>query len=182
MQENFEKVRVSLGKAATCQKKYYDLRAVERSFIPGDWVLHYYPPERSRRKLNSPNIGPYLVLKTLGEVTYLVQRSPTAEPISVHVDDLHKYLGVTPTSWLQPVADCRPTLVTSVDVAIQCTGVMVVSDHSEDSDSDDGAIAAGQTTNSSAANADFSDKVTSAPICRGRQICCPPKQLGEWTS
>ena len=164
-----------MGKAAQRQKKYYDLRAVERSFIPGDWVLHYYPTERSRNKLNSPNIGPYLVLKKLDEVTYLVQRSPTAEPISVHVDDLRKYLGVTPTSWLQPVADCTPTLVTSVDVAIQCTGVMTVSDQSEDSDSDGGATAAGQTTDNSPANAEFSDKVTSAPIRRGRWIRCPPK-------
>ena len=95
----------------------------------------------------------------------------------MHIDDLCKYLGVTPTSWLQPVPDCRPTLVTSADVAIQCTGVMAVSHHSEDSDSDGGAIAAGQTTDNSPANADFSDKVTSAPIRHGRQMRCPPKRL-----
>ena len=71
--------------------------------------------------------------------------------------------------------------MTFVDVAIQCTGVMAVSDHSEDSNSGGGAIAAGQTTDNSPANADFSDKVTSAPIRHGRWMCYPPKQLGEWT-
>ena len=115
MKENFEFIRENLGVAATRQKHYYDKRAVPRSFKVGSWVLRFYPPNVNKSKLNSPWVGPYLILKQLGEVDYVIQRSEDAEPLVVHVDHLKQYLSdPPPTSWL-PTVDVTVPAEPSVD-------------------------------------------------------------------
>lgn len=91
MEENFERVRDNLKVAATRQKRYFDERAEMRSFKPGDWVVRYYLPNVIKSKLNSPYVGPYLVTKKLGEVTYELQKDLSSSPIKIHVDDLKAY-------------------------------------------------------------------------------------------
>lgn len=91
MEENFERVREALKISASRQKRYFDQRAELRVFKPGDWVVRYYPPALIKSKLNSPYIGPYLVVKKFGEVTYQIQKDPKSKPIVVHIDDLKAY-------------------------------------------------------------------------------------------
>jgi hypothetical protein len=93
MAENFERSRTHLAKAAERQKRHYDARAKLRSFSVGDWVLRLYPPYINRDKLNFPYTGPFLVIKVVGEVSYLIQKSARASPFTVHVDDLKRYYG-----------------------------------------------------------------------------------------
>ena len=55
-------------------------------------------------KLNDAYMGPFLVLKRIGEVNYLIQRYPKFTPLTVHVDDLKQYFGNDkPESWVTDV-------------------------------------------------------------------------------
>ena len=104
MTENFEHVRRRLKHSASMQKKQYDKRAQLRTFHVGDWVLHLYPPHITKNKLSYHYTGPYLVIQRIGEVNYLIQKSKTASPLTVHVNDLKHYTGEnTPEKWV----DCE---------------------------------------------------------------------------
>ena len=99
MQDNYELARKNLRTAAERQKKYYDERTKGREFQEGDWVLRFYPP-KLRNKLNSPYIGPYKVLRKLGEVTYLLQLKPSSHPVAIPVDHLKLFRTEdTPVAW-----------------------------------------------------------------------------------
>ena len=91
IQDSFGEVRKHLSESASKQKNYYDRRTQIRTFKPGDWVLRFYPPEMSKSKLNPQYIGPYLVLKQLGEVTYLIQRWPDSRLVAIHIDHLKPF-------------------------------------------------------------------------------------------
>ena len=97
----FEDVRSHLSESASKQKNYYDKRSQSRKFSPGDWVLRFYPPGLSRSKLNPQYVGPYLILKQFGEVTYLIQRDPENKPVVIHIDHLKKYeCDDPPPAWV----------------------------------------------------------------------------------
>ena len=49
----YDHVRHSLHRTAARRKRLYDVKAVNRKFPVGSWVLHYYPPA-AQRKLGSP--------------------------------------------------------------------------------------------------------------------------------
>ena len=73
----YDHVRSSLRKTASCRKRLYDTKAVNRKFPVGSWVLRYYPPA-AQHKLGSPWIGPHQVVRqaighTVGiQLSYLV--------------------------------------------------------------------------------------------------------------
>ena len=94
-EENFETVRESLKAAALRQKSYFDRRTKMRSFQKGDWVLRFYPPAVIQSKLNSPYIGPFLVIEVMGEVNYMIQEAPEARTLVVHVDDLKGFIDTS---------------------------------------------------------------------------------------
>lgn len=123
MVENHQRAREHLELSASRQKRYFDERARPRGLGVGDWVLRLYPPNLIRDKLNYSFVGPFLVVKKIGGVNYLVQRDKAATPITVHVDDLKAYHGPdAPDSWLTPdTPSFRET-------GIQCSG----SDHEEE--------------------------------------------------
>ena len=101
MTENFEYVRRRLKHSASMQKKQYDKRAQLRTFHVGDWVLRLYPPHITKNKLSYRYTGPYLVIQRIGEVNYLIQKSKTTSPLTVHVNDLKSYTGEnTPEKWV----------------------------------------------------------------------------------
>ena len=102
LSQSHEVVREALQRSALRQKSYYDKRAQSREFKVGNWVLRLYPP-LAQDKLNYKYVGPFLVTKQMGEVTFKIQKTPTTNPISVHVDDLKLYKGEdTPNNWLVP--------------------------------------------------------------------------------
>ena len=70
------------------QKHLYDKRAVRRLFVVGDWTMRYYPPAK-KCKLDSPWVGPYLVVSLAG-LAVGVQLQPASPIILVHCQDLKK--------------------------------------------------------------------------------------------
>ena len=109
LQDSFDRVRDNLKVAAQRQKKVYDGRAKDHEFSEGEWVLRFYTPN-THHKLASPYVGPYLVIKRLGPVTYLIQRDAQSKPIAVHADHLKCFNSTAPpTNWLvQDPGELRP--------------------------------------------------------------------------
>jgi len=71
----------------------------------GEWVWRWYPPA-GREKLGHGWMGPYLITKQYGPVTYEIQLEKTSKPKVVHSDHLKRYEAVeTPESWLVPAED-----------------------------------------------------------------------------
>ena len=65
LEEAYEQVRQHSSQAVQRQKRLYDRRAVKRQFAVGDWAMHFYTPAK-KCKLDSPWIGPYLVVSLVG--------------------------------------------------------------------------------------------------------------------
>ena len=49
----YDQVRHFLNRTAARRKRLYDVKAVNRKFPVGSWVLRYYPPA-AQKKLGSP--------------------------------------------------------------------------------------------------------------------------------
>ena len=74
LEEAYDQVRQHSGQAVQRQKRLYDRRAVKRDFAVGDWVMRYYSPAK-KCKLDSPWIGPYLIVSFMGW-TIGIQKEP----------------------------------------------------------------------------------------------------------
>ena len=107
MRESFEVARQHLGTAAERSKHYYDLRVRPRALSRGQWVWYYYPRRISGRspKWQKMSTGPFLIVKTIGPVNYLIQKGPRAKPMVVHRDKLKECLSKTPASWITEEAE-----------------------------------------------------------------------------
>lgn len=65
----------------------------------GKFVWRWYPPQ-ANSKLGLGWTGLYLVIQKITDLTYKIQKSPTSDIISVHIDHLKPYLGLrTPPAW-----------------------------------------------------------------------------------
>ena len=93
MEENFRFVREELGKAARRQKKDYDKDTYRKKFKEGDYVWRYHPPLHSHDKLNPKNIGPYKVVRHVGNGVYSLLRKEGDREINVHVNHLKRHFG-----------------------------------------------------------------------------------------
>ena len=83
----YVRARQSMGVAASRQKVYHDEDTVMRFFKPGDWVLYWNKP-KSLKTLSCGWTGPYVVVKKLNFVDYLIKFSPDGKEKVVHCDDL----------------------------------------------------------------------------------------------
>ena len=94
--------RQYLGQAAERSKDRYDMKVKPSRFAVGDWVYLYCPRRRTGRSAKWTKFygGPFLVVKELGPVNYLVQSSRRAKAQVVHIDKMKRCEGVTPKSWL----------------------------------------------------------------------------------
>ena len=72
-------VRNHLGIAAERMKRQYDIRVRPQKFRKGQWVL-YYNPRRFQGKQQKweRKYSPYLIIKELPPVNYLIQNLSTA--------------------------------------------------------------------------------------------------------
>ena len=69
-----------------------------RNLSVGEWVYVLYPTEL-QLKVGKGWSGPFLTVKKLGDVNYVIQKSPESRKITLHVDHLKKYVhDDTPTS------------------------------------------------------------------------------------
>ena len=83
-------VRDALHRTAARWKRIYDVKAVNRKFPVGSWVLRYYPPA-AQKKLGSPWVGPQQVVRQATGQTVGIQKGP---------DDLK--LCPAPVMWVGP--------------------------------------------------------------------------------
>ena len=83
----YDQVRHSLHRTAARRKRLYDVKAVNRKFPVGSWVLRYYPPA-AQKKLGSPWIGPQQVVRQATGHTVGIQKGPDTPIVFIHVDDL----------------------------------------------------------------------------------------------
>lgn len=103
LHDAFALARQHLGASAERRKRQYDMRTRPREFHVGTWVWCLVPRLRSGRyrKWQSPYHGPFLVIKQLGPLNYLIQRTARSKPWTVHVDKLKECLSAAGlSSWL----------------------------------------------------------------------------------
>lgn len=95
----------NLHHSAKRQKRYYDRNIKHREYIPGDFVWRWYPPSAGI-KLGLGWTGPFRVARKCSDVTYMIEKSPDSNLITVHVDHLKPYTGEnTPGAWDQSSLD-----------------------------------------------------------------------------
>ena len=94
----YDQVRHSLNRTAARRKRLYDVKAVNRKFPVGSWVLRYYPPA-AQKKLGSPWVGPQLVVRQATGHTVGIQKDSNAPIVFIHVDDLKLCPAPADTIW-----------------------------------------------------------------------------------
>ena len=55
--------------------------------------------------MSSPWKGPFIVVKKLNDVTYMIQKSARAQPFASHIDTLKEYEGENKPTWYKPNAN-----------------------------------------------------------------------------
>ena len=93
MSEAYESLHKHLMQAAQGRKKAYDTKQLDIVFVPGNIVMvHYDEPHRKGEstKFTSKWIGPFRVIKQMGEVTYKVKHVYTGRETEAHVNRLRK--------------------------------------------------------------------------------------------
>ena len=101
-------MRQSLKRTAARRKRLYDVKAVNRKFPVGSWVLRYYPAA-AQKKLGSPWVGPQQVVRMATGHTVGIQKDPEAPIIFIHVDDM----SITRSSNMDPEASKARSLCAS---------------------------------------------------------------------
>ena len=91
-----------MGSAAERRKAAYDIRVQPKKFKIGDWVWLWYPRKYQGRstKWQRSYVGPYLIVRVIEPVNYVLQRTARSKPIVVHCDKLKPCYGTVPQSWL----------------------------------------------------------------------------------
>jgi transposase InsO family protein len=100
--ECWEIARRHLRVAADRRKASYDIRTRTADFLVGDWVWYWYPRRYQNRspKWQRCYTGPYLIVRSIAPVNYVLQKSVRSKPFVVHADKIKKCYGSTPVSWL----------------------------------------------------------------------------------
>jgi transposase InsO family protein len=98
----YDLAREELRVAAERRKKTYDVKVKKAEFHVGEWVWYWYPRRYTKRshKWQKMYVGPYLIIRAIEPVNFVIQKSPQSKPLVVHVDKLKKCYGETPKSWL----------------------------------------------------------------------------------
>ena len=93
MRQAYTVVREALKANFERSKKRYDARVKTAQFKVGDFVYYYVPRKHvgKNRKWALDNRGPFRVQRKLNDVNYAIQKSPTSNPIIVHIDRLTRY-------------------------------------------------------------------------------------------
>jgi len=101
--EAYQLARKHLCASAERRKRNYDIKTRPEEFSVGDWVYYRYPRRylsKSLKRQKAYLAYPYLVIRKIEPVNYVLQKSVKSKPFVVHVDKLKKCLGDTPVSWL----------------------------------------------------------------------------------
>jgi transposase InsO family protein len=101
-EDAYEHAREQLRVAAERRKVTYDVRVKKSVYAVGDWVWYHYPRRYQQKsmKWQKSFTGPFLIVRIIEPVNYVLQKSPRARSFVVHADKLKKCYGTTPESWL----------------------------------------------------------------------------------
>ena len=98
-----------MKRAALRQKRNYDKTVIPYNFQRGDWVWYFYPP-KAKQKLGQGWTGPFLVVGSLNNLLYRIQRTSSEGVKVVHEDNLRKFEAKTmPSSWLETSSSLPPS-------------------------------------------------------------------------
>jgi len=99
----YQQVREHLQTSAERQKQSYDTRVRSAPFELNQWVWYHYPRKYQGRspKWQKSYIGPYLIVRCIPPVNYVLQRTRHSKPFVVHTDKIKRCYGNTPPSWLR---------------------------------------------------------------------------------
>ena len=86
------------------QRQKCDQWLNQRTYDWGNAVWFYNPKRKNKISpcLQHPWEGPYVVLKTIIDVVYRIQKTPQSKPRVIHHDRLHPYEGEAMPTWLPP--------------------------------------------------------------------------------
>ena len=84
-----------LGVAASRNKKYYDMRVTPKQFKTGDLVYYFSPRKYSghQDKWLQKYSSPFEVIKMLGPVNVVLQKTPRSVPFTTHIDKVKPFPG-----------------------------------------------------------------------------------------
>jgi hypothetical protein len=109
----YELAREQLQVAAERRKVAYDVRVKKQQHHVGDWVWYYYPRRYTGRsqKWQRSYIGPFLIVREIPPVNFVLQRSQRSKPFVVHGDKIKRCYSTTPVSWIPTVynGDVQPS-------------------------------------------------------------------------
>jgi len=100
----YQIARKQLGVGAERRKRTYDIRVKTEQFDVGEWVWYYYPRRYTKRspKWQRCYTGPYLIVRCLPPVNFVLQKTAKSKPFVAHADKLRKCSSPVPQSWLLP--------------------------------------------------------------------------------
>ena len=103
VESSYELAREHLQTAAELRKKSYDVKVRKKEFEVGQWVWYYYPRRFQRKspKWQKMYTGPYLIVKVIEPVNYVIQKSVRSKPFVVHTNKLKLCYSITSESWLR---------------------------------------------------------------------------------
>ena len=105
--EAFDLARIHLQTSAERRKVAYDIRVKKMEFAAGDWVWYYNPRRFINRSLKWQRCysGPFLIVREIPPVNFVLQKSPKTKPFVVHGDKIKRCYSDTPQSWLKSHED-----------------------------------------------------------------------------
>ena len=100
--ETYQLVRENLRVNAERRKVPYDVRVRKPEFGIGDWVWYYYPRRYTQKspKWQRCYTGPYLIIRAIPPVNFVLQKTCKSQPFVVHADKLKKCYNPMTKSWL----------------------------------------------------------------------------------
>jgi len=108
-EDSFKVVRDHLQTNAERRKRAYDTKVRSTTFAVGEWVWYYYPRRYQKKspKWQRSFIGPFLIVRRVPPVNYVLQRSRQSKPFVVHGDKIKRCYGETPTAWVQTASNAQ---------------------------------------------------------------------------
>ena len=98
---NYSIARKKLRRLAEYNKRNHDVRSKKLHLEVGEFVWQYIPRHRVGRshKWEKFYRGPFMVIKILSPVLFLLQKSRKATPFASHIDKLKPYAGKPVEKW-----------------------------------------------------------------------------------
>ena len=102
MEAAYSVVRETLNASSARSKNYYDVHTRPKSLQVGGWVWFYSPRRYVGRspKFQRNYSGPFLIIRQLGPVLFVVQKSHRSKEVIAHADKLKPCYADHPPSWL----------------------------------------------------------------------------------